>query len=361
MGKFKLSGQVTVNVPANGGVMVQGAGRQLCKFILSTNSAGITIQGGTPDFYTTPQIVLHDLSIAPAVAMPTGTALKISFAGGSGSTDPVVDLRNISVKPTGSNNWVQTGLRLTNVRNSTVDKFDYEGRRNGGYPTGTVNYGIWLDGDSQPVEVALRDINTYTVDTGIYLSGTYQGITIDSPTCVACRVGIAATATDNEGVWLRIRNGDWNVKDFAVQSINIANVYVTGSLAYLNEVGASLTANPACFSVTMLSNATMYAKLTDNHCDGAQRTSSTNRYGVLFSSSAAAGTFNMKSMVTGNSFQFLDYGVVLQQSASVHVGHNQYAGIRVANVFNGNSQPSPLENSSSSPRVTLPFGNSSGQ
>ncbi len=311
------------------------------------------LSGGRPAW-------LRQVPLAPAVAMPTGTALRVSFTGGSGSTDPVVDLRNISVKPTGSNNWVQTGLRLTNVRNSTIDKFDYEGRRNGGYPTGPVNNGIWLDGDSQPVEVALRDINTYFVDTGVYLSGTYQGITIDSPTCVACRVGIAATATDNNGVWLRIRNGDWNVKDFGVQTINIAKVYVTGSLAYLNEVGPSLTGNPACFSVTMLSNATMYAKLTDNHCDGVARTSSTNRHGVLFSSTAAVGTFNMKSMVTGNSFQFSDYGVVMQQSASVHVGYNQYAGMRVANVFNGNGQASPLDNSVSAPRVTLPVGNSMG-
>ncbi len=106
-GKFSITTQINVTLPANGGIWLQGAGRQLCQIILNGASSGITISGGTPNFYTTPQIVLKDFSIVPNIIVASSPALTLSFSGGSVTTDPTVDIRNVDVKPSSAAKYAQ--------------------------------------------------------------------------------------------------------------------------------------------------------------------------------------------------------------------------------------------------------------
>ena len=347
-GTFKLTHAVAVDLKPDGGFFLQGAGRQLCKFLLATPSAGVTIRGGTPEQYHTPQVVMHDLSVAPAARL-TGPALTIAYTGGSGSTDPTLDLRNIAIKPASDSFYAPTCLELDNVRNGVVQGVNCDGA-NGDWQPGSR--GILIKGDSQPVELVLNASVTAFMDIGIALEGTWQGIAITEAACVGCRVGIKATASDNAGVWLRVLDSHFNVEDFGVEAVNIATVHATGNFIYLNDVGPSQARYHACFSLTMISQATQWAKLSGNACDGTQL-KATPKYGVYIDSARKPGSFLMGDRIEGNSFYTLDWGVYLANTTSVYVGPNTYSFMGQGDIWNGSSGGGIFKNTRSPPDVPL--------
>ena len=350
-GTFKLLHAVAVSVRPDGGLALQGAGRQLCKIVLAAPDAGITVRGPAPDFYHTPQIVVHDLSLAPAAMMKV-PALTIAYVGGSGSTDPVLDLSNVAIKPISDIYYAPTCLLLDNIRNGVAQNVNCEGSRDGYRPG---SRGVVVTGDAQPVELTLRAVETYYVDVGISLEGTWQGIAIAEAACVACRVGVKATATDNAGVWLRVLDSHFNVEDFGVEAINIANVHAIGNFIYLNEVGPSASPYHACFALTMISQATQWAKVSGNACDGFQLQASP-KYGVYIDSARPPASFLMEDRIEGNSFYMLDYGVYLANTTSVYVGPNTYASMSKTGIFNGSSGSGIFRNTQAPPDVPLPPG-----
>lgn len=350
-GTFRVTRGVTAALKPDGGLFLQGAGRQLCKIVLAAPTAGITVRGGTPDIYGTPQVVIHDLSLAPAAVL-TRPALDIGYTGGSGSTDPTLDLRDVAVKPTAQAFYAPTCIRLTNVRNGVAAAINCEGRR-GRYLPGSR--GIAIAGDAQPVELTLRDVNTYFMDEGIALAGTWQGVSINEAVCVPCRVGVKATASDNNGVWLRINDSHFNVEDFGVEAVNIATVDVRDSFTYLHAVGASDAPFHACVSITMLSQATAWAKVQGNTCDGTQLPASP-RYGVLFDSARPPSTFLTESRIDGNSFYGLEWGVFLKNATAVSVGANTYAAMTQGTIFNGSSGSGVFGNRALPKEEALPSG-----
>ena len=180
-----------------------------------------------------------------------------------------------------------------------------------------------------------------------------QGISIAEAVCVPCRVGVAATASDNNGVWLRVLDSHFNVADTGVEATNIANVHVVGTYTYLHEgVGFSRAPFHACVALTMLSQATMWAKVSGNTCDGAQMTASP-KYGVYLDSTRKPASFLMEDRVEGNSFYTLDWGVFLQNTTSVAVGSNTYAFMSKGDVFNGSNGSGIFKNTRVPPEEPL--------
>jgi hypothetical protein len=350
-GQFKLTHGVSVALTRGGGLSLQGAGRQLCKFILAAPDAGLTINGGTPDLYNTSQVVIHDVGLALA-AILTRPALEIAYRGGSGATDPTLDLRNVVVKPVAPGYYAPTCLRLDNVRLGVAQAVTCEGHR-GHYEPGSK--GIVLTGDAQPVEVTLRDVNVYYMDEGIALEGTWQGVAISEAVCVPCRVGIHAEASDNNGVWLRVLDSHFNVEEAGIETVNIANVNVSGDFIYLNAVGPSKNPFRACIALTMLSQATMWSKVSGNACDGTQ-SQATPKYGVYIDSARKPASFLMEDRIEGNSFYALDVGVYLKTTTAVHVGSNTYSTMSKADVWNGSSGSGIFKNTQAAPAVPLPPG-----
>ncbi len=348
-GTFKLTRSVSVDLRPFGGLYLQGSGRQLCKFLLATPAAGLTIHGGTPNYTHTAQVVMHDLSLAPAATL-TGPALTIAFTGGSGSTDPTLDLRDIAIKPTTDSVAAPTCVLLDNVRNGIVSGVNCDGAQS---HWATGSRGIVVTGDSQPVELVIQGSVTAFMDVGISLEGTWQGIAITEAACVGCRVGVRATATDNAGVWLRVLDSHFNVEDFGVEAINIANVHATGNFIYLNDVAPSQSRYHACFSLTMLSQATQWATVSGNACDGTQLTGAP-KLGVFIDSARKPGSFLMEDRIEGNSFYTLDYGVMLANTTSVYVGSNTYAFMSKGDVMNRGAGAGQFESTQAPPAVPLP-------
>ncbi len=350
-GTFKLTRGMIVQLKPGGGLFLQGAGRQSCKILLAAPTAGLRIVGGRPDLYRTPEIVIHDVGLAPAAIM-TRPALDIAFTEGSGATDPTLDLRDIAVKPTALPFFAPTCIRLDNARNGSVQGVNCEGRRGRYAPDST---GVAITGDAQPVELTLRDVNTYYMDMGIALSGTWQGVSINEAVCVACRVGVKAEASNNNGAWLRVNDSHFNVTDYGVETINIVNVDVFGSYVLLNQVGDSRAPRHACFSITMQSQATMWAKVANNACDGIAMPASP-KVGVYMTSVRKPSTFLMESRIDGNSFYMLDWGVYLDNAAAVAIGQNTFAEMHEGRIWNGSSGSGVFANTLAPPDWTLRSG-----
>ena len=330
-GTFRVTRAIAVDLRADGGLFLQGAGRQLCKIVLAAPEAGITIRGGTPDIYDTPQVVLHDLSLAPAAVL-TGPALTVAYSGGSGATDPTLDLRDVAVKPVAQIFYAPVCIRLDNVRNGVAEMINCEGHR-GRYEPGSR--GIVITGEGRPVEMTLRDIDTYFMEQGIAVEGNWQGVAISEAVCVVCRVGVRATATDNNGAWLRVLDSHFHVEDIGVETINIVNVNVFGSYVFLNDkAGFSTSPYRACISETMLSPATMWAKISGTTCDASQPNASP-KYGVYIDDARRPASFLMEDRIEGNTFFKVDWGIYLAKAAAVAIGSNTYAFVTKGNVWNG--------------------------
>ena len=348
-GTFRLARAVAVDVPPDGGLSLHGAGRQLCKFLLVTPEAGIAIHAGTPNFYDTPQVIIHDIGVA-AVVTPKGPALTIAYTGGSGSTDPTVDLRDVVIRPAADGIFVPTCLVLDNIRNGIVQGINCQGSmaewRHG-------SRGIVIKGDSQPTEISVRESVTYITDIGIAIEGTWQGVSITESACVACRVGVRATASDDNGAWLRVLDSHFNVEDFGIEAVNIVNVHATGNFILLDEVGVSEAPYHACFSLRMLSQATQWAKVSGNACDGTQLTKGPS-HGVFIDSARKPGTFLMDDRIDGNTFYALDDGIFLANATSVHIGSNTFSVIRKSNVINHGVGRGVFESTQPAPEVGVP-------
>lgn len=351
-GTFRVTRAIAVDLRAGGGLSLQGAGRQLCKIVLASPDAGITVRGGTPNLYDTPQVVLHDFSLAPAAVL-NGPALTIAYRGGSGATDPTLDLRNVAVKPMAQSFRASTCIRLDNVRIGVAQMVNCEGSRDG-YKQGSR--GIVITGDSQPVELTLRDIDLYFVEVGIAVEGTWQGVAISEAVCVFCRVGVRATATDNNGGWLRVLDSHFHVEDIGVETVNIVNVNVMGSYVFLNDkAGFSRSPYRACVSGTMLSTAIMWAKVSGNACD-ASLAKVTPLYGVYLDDAGKPGTFLMEDRIDGNSFYGVDWGIYLANAGAVAIGANTYVSVKQGEVFNGPSGSGAFANTRTAPDAPLRQG-----
>lgn len=96
-GTFRITSEIVMNVPINGGAFITGFGRQTSKLILDGPSIGIKIVLATPNRLSTPQAVLRDFSLVPKGAITSNTyqaALAVTTAGGSGMTDPTFDMES---------------------------------------------------------------------------------------------------------------------------------------------------------------------------------------------------------------------------------------------------------------------------
>ena len=145
-----------------------------------------------------------------------------------------------------------------------------------------------------------------------------------------------AEASDDNGAWLRINDSHFNVTDTGVETINIVNVDVFGTYVLLNPLGPSTAPRHACFSLTMLSQATMWAKLAGNSCDGTAMPASP-KVGVYMSSARPPNGFLMESRIDANSFYMLDWGVYLDNAAAVAVGPNTFSTMSRGDIWNGSS------------------------
>src|ERR1700730_2443210 len=148
---------------------------------------------------------------------------------------------------TKAGNYAPTCVLLTNVGLSKVSHINCEGDRNG-YHAGSIGISF-VGGTNIPAETYFDHVHVFFMDTGMTVSGQWQGISIAHSTMVGVRVGGSATGSDNNELLLRFTDGVLDAQDYGIQAANIANVQVSGNVIYLRQWGTSTAANPAGISI----------------------------------------------------------------------------------------------------------------
>jgi hypothetical protein len=331
-GVYRLTEAVSVAVPANAGLLIQGDTRNGCKFLQSGTRAGVSISGSAPDFYSTSQIVLRDFSVAPDTQM-TVPALSITVPTtvGDGWTDPGPVLDNVSIKPTKAGNYAPTCVLLTNVGLSKVSHINCEGDRNG-YRARSIGISF-VGGTNIPTETYFDHVHVFFMDTGMAVSGQWQGISIAHSMMVGVRVGVSATGSDNNELLLRFTDGVLDAQDYGIRAANIANVQVSGNLIYLRQWGTSTATNPAGVSIMMSSTATAYPDIHNNAFQNFLANAKT-WYGIFIDGPSGGGN-TTAGLIANNSFLSYTFGIGLgAHSVGVQIGPNRYDGMVTANVQN---------------------------
>lgn len=369
-GVFRIDQPVRVSLPVGRGLFLQGHGRHLCRIVL-TGQGRIQIEGSLPPgadltanaLHGASQIVIRDLGIEPAYAMAepagerpqTGAALSIGFPGKSagnpgGWTDPMLVIDNVSILPadTKEPTYAHYGLYLSNVSNAEVANVTCEGRRGPIVPGSAC---IVYEGDGAPVDTRIRNVHAYFVETGIRLSGTWQGVHILTPTIVATRFGITASATDNESTLLEVSGGEINVSDAAIMVQNTTRTFIHD--VHLNLFGVSTRPDPACVKLAMTSRANAQFTIHDTICEAYQgQALSGIKYGVHLSTALPLGSQRTSGIIHGNLFsnagkrdpRFTPIHLG-QGTSDIVVGCNEYRGATgepgTGNVENLNSGENP--------------------
>ena len=390
-GSFRIDRPVEASAPLNGGLTLQGTGRHTCKIIL-TGTGRIQITGALPAgsdlsanaLHGASQIILRDLGIEPAYAMSGehaspqhNAAISISYPRAStgnpaGWTDPMVVVDNVSILPAdaGKPTYAHYGLYLENVSNADVANVTCEGTRSGAIRPGSAC--IVYDGDASPVDTTIRNARAYFVDSGIKLSGTWQGVHILTPTIVAARVGIDVSAADIDSTLLEIAGGEINVSEVAIQIRNTTRTFIHD--VHLNLIGASTRPDPACIRIAMSSGANTLFSVHDTICETYQGVAVSGlKYGVQVSAARPTSLQHTTGFIHGNLFS--NAGNTDNAFVPIHlgpgtsdvtVGCNKYLRARtidgaVQNVVNQTAVPEPkLVNSMSCKAETLPSGSSPG-
>jgi hypothetical protein len=284
----------------------------------------------------------------------------------------MVVIDNLSILPadTSKPTYTHYGLYLANVSNADIANVTCEGFRGGPIRPGSAC--IVYDGDASPVDTTIRNARAYFVESGIKLSGTWQGVHIYTPTIVAARVGIDVSAADNDSTLLEISGGEINVSDVPIQIRNTTRTFIHD--VHLNLIGASTRPDPACIKIAMTSGANPLFSVHDNICETYQGAAAAGlKYGIQVSSARPTSLQHTTGFIHGNLFS--NAGNVDNAFIPIHlgpgtsditIGCNKYLRARTAdgsvwNVQNETATPEPrLLNSVSCKSERLPSGPSSG-
>lgn len=224
---IQLHGNYRITAAAAGGtaysdgyISLIGSGRQ--HFTFDGAQAKIEWDIGSLSTYQAPQIIMRDFQIIVPRSDHNAWCLDIAAAsGGSGSTTRPSEISNIGISGNSTTTGPAAGILLDNMTNSRIQGCRVQGKRN--QTAGSrVNAAILIRGDSDPVDIKVIDNYTYFMASGVQLSNTLEGVTIDRHTAVACDRGVDATFNENP------ISGDNAGKPLLVVTNSHFNCYVYG-------------------------------------------------------------------------------------------------------------------------------------
>ena len=293
------------------GKLVMGQGKK--HFLLDAAAAGLTWTATTPDVYQNNMLVARDFTMM-CNAVGTGAALSVETTAGSGSTNKTFDLRNIMTFGTTPSTGSLYGIRLVNQRNGVIDGCVHQGLR-GGTAGAMTGSGIHCTGTGDPVDFNIVNCHAYFCNSGVYISGTHEGITIDKCIFVATDFGVYSEldenpiSGDNEGKpLLKVTNCHSNNTIGGVFCVRTRDFYIAGNdfltwQANSNWIGVQATTGGA---------ASQYGYIGGNKFQDAFGVSSGNTTGIRLNGVATGGLF---TIVGENRYVTLKRGLVLESNA----------------------------------------------
>ncbi len=176
---------------SNGSLALIGLSEQNCG-LRQTTSGGIVFDGGAvTQNYNMPVLNLRNFRLEASVAN-AGTAVTMTYSGGSGTPPIGPAWNNVVIAPTSETIGLggpgfNVGVRGTNVRDLHFDNVTIGGGLNSvGHPIApTMTEGVYFDGASDPVELWFEGCYFYYLQTAIRVGGAYEGVYIDRASTLA--------------------------------------------------------------------------------------------------------------------------------------------------------------------------------
>lgn len=184
------------NIAISGDTLcVEGAGRNAA--VVRQMTSGGFVYGPEPGTANYSMRVLNISGLRmEAGAANCGTAITMSYTGGSGYASPGPVLEDIEIVPQGVGKYWTKGVRGTNIRDAKFSRVDM----GGDVIRGQMTHGFHLDGNSDPVELWFDHCYFYVLELPILVEGTYEGVYLNHVNCTSTVRGIVYTPSSAQPV-----------------------------------------------------------------------------------------------------------------------------------------------------------------
>lgn len=300
---------------ASGIVSWIGAGQGTSQVIF-TGDNGITYTGGdNPRLHPSPAVYAKEIGFITAADANAATAvLDISFSG-QWTAIRSVELESVRVQGLKDGSSFAKGISLFNCSNFVLDKPEVINAN----PVVSGTYGIYVDGDEQPVDMYIRTPQVRFCDEGIHINSRVdgqglEGISILGGAVLFCNTCIKANSSAAQP-YVQIANVNTNAYENNISLSNFINLFVCNNLFY----GAKKTPNPAANIALQINNADAALGINSgniisgNSFYGLNNIGTTAKQGITINGSNGANT---QTLVTGNVFVGYDFGVILYAGAN---------------------------------------------
>ncbi len=216
---------------SGGSLSITGPSPESAGIIFYSN-AGLTFQGGTPTEYAVDRFSASGVRFWTQ-GQSTRSVLRLEYVGGSGSTASTVTMSDVDIRGADATSGFTYGIDCFNVRNASFSRIVGMGDRGNDSGAGNVNTlgFIRLDGDSDPVEITLSEVQAYFVRTALTIRGQCEGIYTYSNKFVRVNIGIDSSNVGGEPL-LIVSDSHINSYDYGVLLNNRLQFAVTGNLFY---------------------------------------------------------------------------------------------------------------------------------
>jgi hypothetical protein len=244
-------GRIKVSQPLYlyGNPCIEGDSPQSSEIVFGNNAGLRFYDAVVSEFSTNQQFEMRHIGLRCSDIMNSGSVVDLKFVGGAGSTAQSVVMEDIEITGAGPNSGFARAINLFNARNVKIRGCRISS--NASIENWSGISGIYIDGDSQPVEFYISDCNFYHVESGIHVRGRgagygLEGIYITQCSFVSCNYGVFATS-DVIHPLIKITGSQFNCFNANVFAHNFVHLMICGNVFY--AAGPRLQHDHVCVNV----------------------------------------------------------------------------------------------------------------
>lgn len=219
-GVLQIAGSITISDKT---VNITGQGKNVT-ILRQTTSGGLIFTGSGATDFDLDQMNLSGFTMEAGATGANGTAITFTYTGGSGQQAAGPHIHDVEIISQGSGKYWTKGIRGSNLRNARIGPGV---AISGTGISGSTTHGVHLDGDSDPVEVWFNDVAFASMDKGILIEGTYEGVYLRGVTTVTLARSVAWNATGVQPVFRAI-DCYFNDRNRSIELDLIAYFAITG-------------------------------------------------------------------------------------------------------------------------------------
>jgi hypothetical protein len=290
-------GKIRVSQPLflYGNPCIEGDSPQSSEIIFSNNAGLRFYDAIVSEFSMNQQFEMRHVGLRCSDVRNSGYVLDLRFIGGAGTTAQSVVLEDVEVTGVEGNCGFTRAINLFNARNIKIRGCRISS--NASLENWSGISGIYIDGDSQPVEFYITDCNFYHVDAGIYVHGRgagqgIEGIYISQCSFVSCNYGVFAMSPVIHPL-IKVTGSQFNCFNANIFAYNFVHLMICDNVFY--AAGPRLQHDHVCVNIGSNQAGEGYTSIIANNVMLGSNFVGAPKNGVVISGSA-----NFNVLVTSN-------------------------------------------------------------